>query len=73
MEWDKLWAYNKDVIDPTASRYTAIVSETTSRLIIDNAPETLRAETHPLHPKNESLGSKAVLYGRDLLIETGDA
>ena len=32
MEWDKLWAYNKDVIDAYASRYTAIVKETTSKL-----------------------------------------
>jgi len=61
MEWDKLWAYNKDVIDATAARYTAIVTETAAKLIIDNGPEAIRAETHPLHPKHEALGSKAVL------------
>lgn len=73
MEWDKIWAYNKDIIDPNAPRYTAIVKETSAKIIIDNVPETIRAETHPLHQKNASLGEKAVLYGRELLVENGDA
>ena len=30
MEWDKLWAYNKDYIDPISPRYTAIVKETSA-------------------------------------------
>jgi len=25
MEWDKIWAINKDIIDPITPRYTAIV------------------------------------------------
>jgi glutamyl-tRNA synthetase len=49
MEWDKLWAYNKDAIDPTAARYTAIVKETASKLILNNGPEKIYVETHPLH------------------------
>ena len=39
MEWDKLWAINKDIIDPTAPRYTAIVKSTASKLIVENGPE----------------------------------
>ena len=27
MQWDKLWAYNKDVIDPVAARYTVITKD----------------------------------------------
>jgi len=73
MEWDKLWAYNKDIIDPIAPRYTAIVKETSAKFIIDNVPETIRAESHPLHQKNADLGTKAVLYGKELLVEAGDA
>ena len=73
MEWDKLWAYNKEAIDNEAPRYTAIVKETSARLIVDNGPETIRAETHPLHQKNADLGNKAVLYGKNLLLEAGDA
>ena len=73
MEWDKIWAYNKEAIDPTAARYTAIVKETSTRLILNNGPEKTYAETHPLHPKIADLGNKAVLFGKEVLIETGDA
>jgi len=24
MEWDKIWAYNKEVVDPISARYMAI-------------------------------------------------
>jgi len=72
-EWDKLWAYNKDEIDPVSARYTAIVKETAARVIINNVPAEIRAETHPLHQKNADLGTKAVLFGKELLIEAGDA
>ena len=39
MEWDKLWAYNKDAIDSYAARYTAIVKETTAKLHLTNGPK----------------------------------
>ena len=73
MEWDKIWAYNKEAIDNTSARYTAIVKDTSAKIIIDNCPEGITAETHPLHGKNPELGSKAVLYGKEVLVEAGDA
>ena len=39
MEWDKIWAINKDIIDPVAPRYTAIVKSNACKLIIENGPE----------------------------------
>jgi glutamyl-tRNA synthetase len=71
MEWDKIWAYNKDVIDPISPRYTAIVKDTCSRINITNASN--KTETHPLHQKNPDLGTKEVQYGSSIFIETGDA
>ena len=38
MEWDKLWAMNKDIIDPTTPRYTAIVKSNACLLHIENGP-----------------------------------
>jgi len=73
MEWDKIWAYNKEAIDARSARYTAIVKETACKLILSNGPETLKVETHPLHQKNADLGNKAVLYGKEIYIERGDA
>lgn len=73
MEWDKLWALNKDIIDPITPRYTAIVKSSAVKLIIENGPEQIEAKSQALHPKNESLGTKAVIYGRELWIEKDDA
>lgn len=73
MEWDKLWAMNKDIIDPATPRYTAIVKSTACKLIIENGPAIPEARSQPLHPKNEAVGSKAVIYGRELFIEKDDA
>ena len=42
-------------------------------MILVNGPEKINAETHPLHQKNADLGVKAVLYGKEILIEEGDA
>jgi glutamyl-tRNA synthetase len=53
MEWDKLWATNKDIIDPVTPRYTAIVKNSACRLFIENGPDVPEARSHPLHPKNE--------------------
>lgn len=73
MEWDKLWALNKDIIDSTTPRYTAIVKSSACRLIVENGPSTPEARSQPLHPKNDAVGSKAVIYGRELWIEKDDA
>lgn len=73
MEWDKIWALNKDIIDPVTPRYTAIVKSSACRLYIENGPAVPEARSQQLHPKNESVGSKAVIYGRELYIERDDA
>lgn len=73
MEWDKLWATNKDIIDAATPRFTAIVKSSACFLHIENGPEVTEAKSHPLHPKNVDVGSKAVIYGRDVFIEKDDA
>jgi len=42
-------------------------------LTITNGPSPSNTKPHPLHQKNESLGMKKVLYGKEILIEAGDA
>lgn len=73
MEWDKIWALNKGVIDPVVPRYSAISKATASKLIVENGPEPLEARSAPLHQKNEAAGTKSVIYARDLYIEKDDA
>ena len=45
MEWDKIWALNKQVIDPVAPRYTAIVKETAVKLVVENGPDVPEARS----------------------------
>ncbi len=73
MEWDKIWAGNKNVIDPKVPRYTCIGKDTACKLHIENGPEPAEARTQPLHPKNASVGTKAVMYSREAWIERDDA
>lgn len=73
MEWDKIWAENKKIIDPIAPRYNAIVKSTAVKVILENVDEEVQAKSVPLHPKNASVGSKALLMGKYCWIEKDDA
>lgn len=73
MEWDKLWAVNKQILDPVVPRYTAIGKNTSVKLTIENGPSPPEARTQALHPKNASIGTKPVMFGQNLLIEKDDA
>lgn len=75
MEWDKIWAYNKQFIDKESPRYTAIVEETCCTLTLDNWEhgDELTVVTTPLNKNNPDLGTKALQYGKKVFIERGDA
>uniref|UniRef100_A0A182IPC6 Bifunctional glutamate/proline--tRNA ligase n=1 Tax=Anopheles atroparvus TaxID=41427 RepID=A0A182IPC6_ANOAO len=71
MEWDKIWAFNKKVIDPIAPRYTALENE--GRIAVNVAgvqPGTMEAA---VHPKNAEIGTKTVHFGPRVLIDLADA
>ena len=73
MEWDKIWATNKNFIDPVAPRYTCIGKETACKLVIENGPSPAETRSQPLHPKNADVGTKAVFYSRECWVERDDA
>ncbi|PZC71862.1 hypothetical protein B5X24_HaOG212309 [Helicoverpa armigera] len=70
MEWDKIWAINKKVIDPIAPRYTALESNPVPVNLKGVSESTL---TVALHPKNPDVGSKSVWVSNRLLIDPVDA
>ena len=48
MEWDKIWATNKKVIDPVAPRYTALPVDNLVKVTVADAPDaTLKVALHP--------------------------
>ncbi|KAM4693873.1 bifunctional glutamate/proline--tRNA ligase isoform 2-T2 [Discoglossus pictus] len=71
MEWDKIWSFNKKVIDPVAPRYTALSRSQVIPVIIPEAKEGVKEVAK--HPKNAEIGLKPCWYGPRVLIEGADA
>ncbi|XP_068586506.1 bifunctional glutamate/proline--tRNA ligase isoform X2 [Cebidichthys violaceus] len=71
MEWDKIWAFNKKVIDPVAPRYTALSSSYVVPVSVSEATEEMKEVAK--HPKNAEVGMKEVWYGPRVLVEGADA
>lgn len=70
MEWDKIWAFNKKVIDPIAPRYTALEHKNLVTVNIAGVKE--ECLTVPKHPKNNDVGFKPVWIGPKILIDMAD-
>jgi len=56
MEMEKLWAVNKQIIDPVIPRYTAL-ADGKVRFVLTNGPER-HTKKVARHKKNASLGEK---------------
>lgn len=71
MEWDKIWAFNKKVIDPVAPRYTALDNK--NRIVVNVDGAKSECIEIPLHPKNTDVGVKKVWLGPEVFIDYADA
>jgi len=71
MEWDKIWAFNKVVIDINAPRFRSVADPVKIELL--NGPEEPYFQSVPLHDKNADLGTKPMAYAKTVLIEKDDA
>ncbi|KAF2368161.1 Proline-tRNA ligase class IIa archaeal-type [Trinorchestia longiramus] len=71
MEWDKIWSFNKKVIDASAPRYVALEKDTL--VPVNVVGVKLEATTAQKHPKDPSIGTKTVWVGPKVLIEQVDA
>ncbi|XP_040841631.1 bifunctional glutamate/proline--tRNA ligase isoform X2 [Ochotona curzoniae] len=71
MEWDKIWAFNKKVIDPVAPRYVALLKKEVVPVNVPEAREEMKEVAK--HPKNPDVGLKPVWYSPQILIEGADA
>ncbi|EPX71291.1 glutamate-tRNA ligase [Schizosaccharomyces octosporus yFS286] len=73
LDWTSFWATNKKIIDPNAPRHTAVAEEGLVKATLTNGPEALYTKDRLKHKKNPNLGSRNVVYSRDILIEQADA
>ncbi len=71
MDWDKIWAFNKKVIDPVVPRYTALEKETAVPVFVNGATEEMTEVQK--HPKDPNIGMKKVWYSQKVFIEGADA
>lgn len=71
MEWGKLWAINRGIIDDAAPRYTEIITERSCKLTLKGVePHSIEI---PLHKKNDTLGKKTIGITNEVYIERGDS
>mmetsp|Transcript_41 Transcript_41/g.81 ORF Transcript_41/g.81 Transcript_41/m.81 type:complete len:718 (-) Transcript_41:62-2215(-) len=70
MDMGKLWALNKQIIDPIVPRYTALIQPVPVTLTNFSGSET---RTRALHKKNPSLGKKVAPYSGNILLDHVDA
>ncbi|XP_012582375.1 PREDICTED: bifunctional glutamate/proline--tRNA ligase isoform X2 [Condylura cristata] len=71
MEWDKIWAFNKKVIDPVAPRFVALLKKEVIPVSIPEAREEMKEVAK--HPKNPDVGLKPIWYSPKIYIEGADA
>lgn len=73
MDWHAFWATNKKYIDPVAARYTAVDATNKVTCTVIGAPEGVRTEDKAVHAKNASLGTKKVVYSKNIILDQEDA
>ncbi|CAN4110843.1 unnamed protein product [Withania somnifera] len=73
MEWDKLWATNKKIIDPVCPRHTAVIEERRVLLTLSNGPDDPFVRIVPKHKKYAGAGEKATTYTKSIWIDYDDA
>jgi len=71
MEWDKIWAINRQKLDPVVPRY-ASVTEGGAVLTLDGPPST-ESKMDKKHPKNDELGERLIFLNKEVWIEQEDA
>ncbi|KAI9480711.1 MAG: tRNA synthetases class I, catalytic domain-containing protein [Benjaminiella poitrasii] len=71
LEWDKLWALNRKIIDPIAPRYTSVLKE--GAVVCNVQGVTAEVKEVPVHKKNLELGNKKTHYGPKIYLDQEDA
>ncbi|KAJ3300623.1 hypothetical protein HK104_009280 [Borealophlyctis nickersoniae] len=73
VEWDKIWAINKKIIDPVAPRHTAINLDKIVKVNVVGEDVQPHTKEMPKHKKNPDVGMKLTTFSGELYIEFDDA
>ncbi|KAL3423157.1 glutamyl-tRNA synthetase [Phlyctema vagabunda] len=72
MDWTNFWASNKQKIDPIAPRHTAVDEKDFCKATVINGPDAPYTEEKPKHVKNPAVGTKKVVFSKNLLFDQED-
>ncbi|KAJ1817583.1 glutamate--tRNA ligase, partial [Coemansia sp. RSA 2599] len=73
LEWDKIWALNKRVIDPVAPRHTALLKKELVPVTVVDGPAEPYVKEILRHKKNPELGTKHTVFSSQLFVDQTDA
>ena len=73
MEWDKIWAINKNYLEQIAGKYTCVSVDKACLITLTNVDAKLDVESVPVQPKNDDLGKKLHFKTNRIFIEHDDA
>ncbi|KAJ2087644.1 glutamate--tRNA ligase [Coemansia sp. RSA 986] len=73
LEWDKIWAVNKKVIDPVAPRHTVLLKKDLVPVSLPNGPSAPYVADVPKHKKNPELGTKQTVFSAQIFVNQADA
>ena len=73
MDWDKIYALNRNYIDPIAKRYFAVSAENGVHVYIDEMEDKIEEVIVDWHAKNKELGTRKQIRSNHILIEKEDA
>ncbi|XP_071834022.1 bifunctional glutamate/proline--tRNA ligase-like [Apostichopus japonicus] len=71
MEWDKIWSFNRKVIDPIIPRYNGVVDKDAVPVTVSGVK--VEAKDVPKHAKNNAIGNKKVWYSDKVFVDQADA
>lgn len=72
LDWTTFWALNKKHIDPIAARHTAIPRQDAVIATVSGIDSAESADK-PRHAKNAALGTKKVVFGKQIVLGQSDA
>lgn len=72
MDWSKFWAENKKEIDKKAKRFMAVDERLHASLKIVNVPQGNSYVSTSVHPKDPTMGTRAMQIGQNVILEAVD-
>jgi glutamyl-tRNA synthetase len=72
MEWDQIWAINKQKIDPVVPRYAAVTEASAVKFQLSGIDKIICAATAK-HPKNPEIGERMTMRAPEVFIDQEDA